>query len=660
MKKFLSILLLLALVVTAFHTGVYAEDLTDLTEEYAGEEQIRSAEEQLSAEKTVPAEETVPAKEMIPDEETIPDEEMIPDGEQIPDGEEFAAAEDDADTEKTLKDPADPATSIDPDDDADSGQQSETDINPDEDPDEDPEDPEIRELTGIVLKKKAFTYTGKEIRPDKYVVVYSGEDILSAGEDYTVSYKNNINAGEAAVTVRAKGDFQGKLSASFTIRRRSIANAAVTGVKSVVYTGKKITQIPKVRLTLGSRTFTLKQGTDYRVSFSDNKNAGTATMKIIGKGNFRSSIIKTFEITKRSIKKAKVTGIKNVIYTGKAIKQDPVVRIVLNGKTVKLKKGRDYKLTYKDNVEVGIIALVTVNGIGNYKDSLNKTFMIKTPTVTSVDKDPEHLTAKVLTPYSYKNMRVAVWSSAYGQDDLGWYTMKKTSFVENGGRVWTASVPYSNLADNGTCIADFYAGDNTFLGRYEFKLKPADRSAAIVHQYEEQIRDFRNRFINNGTRYSDIDFVQAAVSIANNDYYGYGHSWKHDQHTISCAGLVGLSLTYCGYGDFIKSDPQNWGYIDLGTYSGYNWCSVMEKEVGATWHAGLDGLQPGDILYYDYSVYNNHTGIYIGNGMTVEARGPEGGSQYDSSGAEIAVYSNWFLLPWQGYYRIPADRLQTF
>ena len=81
----------------------------------------------------------------------------------------------------------------------------------------------------------------------------------------------------------------------------------------------------------------------------------------------------------------------------------------------------------------------------------------------------------------------------------------------------------------------------------------------------------------------------------------------------------------------------------------------MLGEVGATWHAGLDGIEPGDVLYYDYSLTVNHTGFYLGNGVTLEARGPATNMSFnDDSGAEIAAFGNGLaVFPWQGYFRIP-------
>ena len=77
-------------------------------------------------------------------------------------------------------------------------------------------------------------------------------------------------------------------------------------------------------------------------------------------------------VTKINLSKsAKLSGLKNKTYTGKAIKQSPVV--TCGGKTLKL--NTDYTVTYKNNKNVGT-ATVTVKGKGNYSGTLSKTFKV--------------------------------------------------------------------------------------------------------------------------------------------------------------------------------------------------------------------------------------------------------------------------------------------
>lgn len=59
-------------------------------------------------------------------------------------------------------------------------------------------------------------YTGKAIEPA--VTVKDGDKLLTAGEDYTVSYRNNVSAGTAEAVIEGKGSYTGTKTLTFTIR----------------------------------------------------------------------------------------------------------------------------------------------------------------------------------------------------------------------------------------------------------------------------------------------------------------------------------------------------------------------------------------------------------------------------------------------------------
>ena len=78
------------------------------------------------------------------------------------------------------------------------------------------------------------------------------------------------------------GDYTGYTSKNFTITKRAMAGGTVSVASSVSFTGSNIT--PSVTVKVAGRTLT--SGTDYTVSYSNNKNVGKATVKITGKGNY--------------------------------------------------------------------------------------------------------------------------------------------------------------------------------------------------------------------------------------------------------------------------------------------------------------------------------------------------------------------------------------
>ena len=82
------------------------------------------------------------------------------------------------------------------------------------------------------------------------------------------------------------------------------ANTKVTGLKSMTYTGKAIKQ--KITVTRNGRT--LMPGTDYTVSYKNNKNVGKATITIKGIGAYGFSFSKTFKINPRASKLIKLTA----------------------------------------------------------------------------------------------------------------------------------------------------------------------------------------------------------------------------------------------------------------------------------------------------------------------------------------------------------------
>ncbi|SHK88289.1 fibronectin type III domain-containing protein [Hespellia stercorisuis] len=72
-----------------------------------------------------------------------------------------------------------------------------------------------------------------------------------------------------------------------------ITKAAVTGVKNKTYTGASIMQ-STLAVTLEDELLT--EGEDYEVSYSANRNPGTAKVVITGKGYYTGTICKTFKI----------------------------------------------------------------------------------------------------------------------------------------------------------------------------------------------------------------------------------------------------------------------------------------------------------------------------------------------------------------------------
>ena len=141
----------------------------------------------------------------------------------------------------------------------------------------------------VTLSTSTYAYDGKAETPS--VTVKVGGKTLKKDTDYTVSYSNNTKVGTAKVTITGKGNYTGSVSKTYSIKN-NFKKATVSGISTKAFTGKNITQ----SITVKYNGKTLKNGTDYTVSYSSNKNIGTATVKIAGKGSYTGTITKTFKI----------------------------------------------------------------------------------------------------------------------------------------------------------------------------------------------------------------------------------------------------------------------------------------------------------------------------------------------------------------------------
>ncbi len=204
-------------------------------------------------------------------------------------------------------------------------------------------------------------YTGKAIRPA--VVLTYGDKTLVKGEDYTVTYADNIDVGKAKVTVKLKGAYEGTIKKSFYII------PLIDKTKLSLYDGQsgQIEVISTSEVTYSSSDTSIakvsKSGKITGVS------AGKATITATSNG----ATCKCVVTVKARIKSDQVTceKISSKKYTGKAIK--PAVELTYGDKT--LVKGEDYTVTYADNIDVGK-ATVTVKLKGAYKGTIKKSFYI--------------------------------------------------------------------------------------------------------------------------------------------------------------------------------------------------------------------------------------------------------------------------------------------
>lgn len=225
----------------------------------------------------------------------------------------------------------------------------------------------------VITYNNSLTYNGSTLSPA--VTVKYGNATLKKNTDYTVAYSNNVNAGTGTITITGKGIYGGSVKKTFTIKKLGISATAVSGTGNKVYTGSAIKPVPAVKV--GGRT--LKNGTDFTVSYKNNTEPGTATLKVTGKGNYSGSVSKTFKITARAINDVEVT-VPDTVFTGEQVKPD----VVVSYGNYQFTNNSDYTLSFKDNVNIGT-ASVVVTGKNHLSGSRTVTFPIEKADISSTE-----------------------------------------------------------------------------------------------------------------------------------------------------------------------------------------------------------------------------------------------------------------------------------
>ena len=227
----------------------------------------------------------------------------------------------------------------------------------------------------VTLSATTFSYNGRLQKPT--VTVKDGNTALTENTDYTLTNAGGTAAGTYNVIVAGKGNYSGSITKQFTISANTGALTVTPATTSYTYDGTE----KKPAVTVKSGTATLTENTDYTVAYTNNINAGTATITVTGKGNYIGATgTATFTINKAagSISYAATTINKTF---GDAVFTNP------------LTKTGDGAVTYSSsNTAIATVnrtsGEVTLKGIGSttitvtVADGTNYTYATKTASYT--------------------------------------------------------------------------------------------------------------------------------------------------------------------------------------------------------------------------------------------------------------------------------------
>lgn len=147
----------------------------------------------------------------------------------------------------------------------------------------------------------------------------------------------------------------------------TLDNAKISGVRSSYTFAGKAVEPSTLKVKIGSRT--LKKGTEYKVSYSNNTKPGTATLKVTGTGRFEGTLSVKFKITSPAVgtklTDSKTKSVYTVTKKGSTVAYTSAKNVKSTSLTIPSKiklKGVTYKVT-----------AISDNALGNNKRLKNVT-----------------------------------------------------------------------------------------------------------------------------------------------------------------------------------------------------------------------------------------------------------------------------------------------
>lgn len=236
---------------------------------------------------------------------------------------------------------------------------------------------------------------------------------LENGKDYTITFSNTDHLGEGTAKVVGLNEYAGhELSFTYTLKPKDLkAESYYNGddLGTYKWTGKEVKpDIGKIYVQdiYGSVVDTeAVEGKDYQLEYSNNIEEGTATVKVVGIGDAKGTVLTyTYHIEKQhGWNGFSVTGHKDgddlgaYEWTGNDV--EPELNLTCNHCGNELYQGSDYELEYTgDRTEPGKVT-VKVIGTRDYEGwTQSFTYTIKNKTFSFEDhKDGEDLGAAEYT-----------------------------------------------------------------------------------------------------------------------------------------------------------------------------------------------------------------------------------------------------------------------
>ncbi len=226
----------------------------------------------------------------------------------------------------------------------------------------------------VELEYTTGVYTGYN---EPAVTLYRNGTPLTINKDYAVAYHSYKYIGSNSITITGIGEYAGTRTEYFTLTRLNLDDTAITlKTNSYVYDGRSKTPGVTGRYQ-GAVVYGFYC---YDVTYSDNVNAGTATVTVqpnsyYATGNPRTL---TFKIEKLNLADTELTlDTDTFVYDGST--KLPVPTVKIGGNTI---PASDYSVSYSNNFKAGEATVTVTGNGGNCFGEISKKFTIKPRSIT--------------------------------------------------------------------------------------------------------------------------------------------------------------------------------------------------------------------------------------------------------------------------------------
>lgn len=297
----------------------------------------------------------------------------------------------------------------------------------------------------------SYFYSGAVIEPVSVLHARgNGKKAIDVTKDLKITYKNNINVGQATVTIVGTGNYQGKIVDKFTIYPRDVADSAINYKNTIndrfVNTFRYTMDEVKPPLTINNigsgRNVLLTEKKDYTLSYDYNVFPGIAEITVTGVKNYTGQKTIYFEIAKRDIGSLNIS-VANQEYTGSEIEPEVVVK---DGSII-LRNTIDYNVIYENNIDCGTATITITAPVSSpYSGTTTRTFSISRKDLsTAVLEDVSNYTyisgSNVI--YNQDAMKVRLGSDILRKDID--YKVECTNNVASSIRDVTATVKVTGI-----------------------------------------------------------------------------------------------------------------------------------------------------------------------------------------------------------------------